>query len=96
MAKVVIIGAGPAGVSAALYTARAGIDTTVLTRGSGALARAEGIENYYGVPGPVSGAELERRGIEGAKAVGVQFVEAEAVGLTFTDKIGRASCRERG
>ena len=87
MAKVVIIGSGPAGVSAALYTARAGIDTTVLTRGPGALARAEGIENYYGVPGPVSGAELERRGIEGAKAVGVRFVEAEAVGLTFTDKL---------
>lgn len=87
MAKVVIIGSGPAGVSAALYTARAGIDTTVLTRGPGALARAEGIENYYGVPGPVSGAELERRSIEGAKAVGVQFVEAEAVGLTFTDKL---------
>ena len=87
MAKVVIIGSGPAGVSAALYTARAGLDTTVLTRGPGALARAEGIENYYGVPGPVSGAELERRGIEGAKAVGVQFVEAEAVGLTFTDKL---------
>lgn len=87
MAKVVIIGSGPAGVSAALYTARAGIDTTVLTRGPGALARAEGIENYYGVPGPVSGAELERRGIEGAKEVGVKFVEAEAVGLTFTDKL---------
>ena len=87
MANVVIIGSGPAGVSAALYTARAGIDTTVLTKGSGALARAEGIENYYGVPGPVSGTELERRGIEGAKAVGVKFVEAEAVGLTFTDKL---------
>ena len=87
MAKGGISGSGPAGVSAALYTARAGSDTTVLTRGPGALARAEGIENYYGVPGPVSGAELERRGIEGAKAVGVQFVEAEAVGLTFTNKL---------
>ena len=61
MANVVIIGSGPAGVSAALYTARAGIDTTVLTRGPGSLARAEGIENYYGVPGSISGAELERR-----------------------------------
>ena len=55
MANVVIIGAGPAGVSAALYTARAGVDTTVLTKGPGALARAEGIENYSGVPGPVWG-----------------------------------------
>ena len=87
MANVVIIGSGPAGVSAALYTARAGVDTTVLTKGPGALARAEGIENYYGVPGNITGAELERRGIEGAKEVGVKFVETEAVGLTFTDKL---------
>ena len=87
MANVVIIGSGPAGVSAALYTARAGIDTTVLTRGPGSLARAEGIENYYGVPGSISGAELERRGIEGAMEVGVKFVQTEAVGLTFTDKL---------
>ena len=84
---MVIIGSGPAGVSAALYTARAGIDTTVLTRGPGSLARAEGIENYYGVPGSISGAELERRGIEGAREVGVKFVQTEAVGLTFTDKL---------
>ena len=87
MANVVIIGSGPAGVSAALYTARAGIDTTVLTRGPGSLARAEGIENYYGVPGSISGAELERRGIEGAREVGIKFVQTEAVGLTFTDKL---------
>ena len=33
MSNIVIIGSGPAGVSAALYTARAGVDTTVLTRG---------------------------------------------------------------
>ena len=37
MSNIVIIGSGPAGVSAALYTARAGVDTTVLTRGPGAL-----------------------------------------------------------
>ena len=87
MSNVVIVGSGPAGVSAALYTARAGIDTTVLSRGSGALARAEGIQNYYGFAKAIPGAELERQGIEGAKAVGVKFVEIEAVGLTFTDKL---------
>ncbi len=73
MANVVIVGSGPAGVSAALYTARAGLDTTVLTKGPGALARAEAIENYYGFEAPVPGAELERRGIAGAKAVGVSY-----------------------
>ena len=87
MSNVVIIGSGPAGVSAALYTARAGVDTTVLTRGPGALDRAEEIQNYYGFAAPISGAELERQGIEGAKAVGVKFVTTEAVGLTYTDKL---------
>ena len=87
MSNIVIIGSGPAGVSAALYAARAGVETTVLTKGPGALDRAERIQNYYGFAEPISGAELERRGIEGAKALGVQFVTTEAVGLTYTDKL---------
>lgn len=87
MSNIVIIGSGPAGVSAALYTVRAGVDTTVLTMGSGALDRAEKIENYYGFAEPVSGAELERRSIAGAKALGVKFVTTEAVGLTYTDRL---------
>ena len=78
MANIVIIGSGPAGVSAALYAARAGVDTTVLTKGPGALDRAELIQNYYGFSEPISGAELERRGIAGAKAVGVKFVTTGA------------------
>lgn len=87
MPNIVIIGSGPAGVSAALYAARAGVETTVLTKGPGALDRAELIQNYYGFAEPISGAELERRGIEGAKALGVQFATTEAVGLTYTDKL---------
>ena len=67
MSNIVIIGSGPAGVSAALYTARAGVDTTVLTRGPGALDRAEGIQNYYGFAAPISGAELERRASRGPR-----------------------------
>ena len=87
MSNIVIIGSGPAGVSAALYAARAGVQTTVLTKGPGALDRAELIQNYYGFAEPITGVELERRGIEGAKAVGVEFVTTEAVGLTYTDKL---------
>ena len=62
MSNIVIIGSGPAGVSAALYAARAGVQTTVLTKGPGALDRAELIQNYYGFAEPITGAELERRG----------------------------------
>ena len=82
MSNIVIIGSGPAGASAALYTARAGVDTTVLTRGPGALDRAELIQNYYGFAAPISGAELERQGIEGAKAVGVKFVTLSLIHIS--------------
>ena len=87
MPSIIIVGSGPAGISAALYAVRAGVDTTVLTKGPGALDRAEKIENYYGFAQPVSGTELERRSIENAKRLGVRFVTAEAVGLTYTDKL---------
>lgn len=82
---ILIIGSGPAGVSAALYAKRAGADVTVISRGSGALAKAERIENYYGLAEPVSGAELEANGIAGAKRLGVKFVEGEVVGLAMND-----------
>lgn len=87
MPNIVIIGSGPAGVSAALYAVRAGMNTTVLTKGPGALDRAEKIENYYGFAEPVSGPELERRSIANARRLGVRFVTTEAVGLTWTDKL---------
>lgn len=87
MRNVIVIGSGPAGISAALYTARAGLPTTVITKGEGALRKAEKIENYYGFSDPVSGSQLERDGIEGAKKVGVRFVNAEVVGLGFTDTL---------
>ena len=39
MPSIIIIGSGPAGISAALYAVRAGVDTTVLTKGPGAHQR---------------------------------------------------------
>ena len=87
MSKVLIIGSGPAGVSAALYARRGGAEVTVLSKGlelSG-LAKAEKIENYYGLSEPISGAELYARGIEGAKKIGVEFWEDELLSLMFND-----------
>ena len=82
---ILVIGSGPAGVSAALYARRAGADVTVVSRGSGALTKAEKIENYYGLAEPVTGAELEANGIAGAKRLGVIFIEGEVVGLAMND-----------
>ncbi len=55
---VIIIGRGPAGLQAAIYTARSGLSTLVLGRNDGALAKADRIENFFGFPQPVSGKML--------------------------------------
>lgn len=83
MGKIVIVGSGPAGCSAALYAARAGMETTVISKGIGALQKAEQIQNYYGFEEGITGAELYRRGVVGAQAVGAEFVTAEVVGLDY-------------
>lgn len=83
MQNTVIVGSGPAGVSAALYAVRAGLPVTVISKGTGMLSKAEKIENYYGLEDPVSGEELARRGIAGAKRLGVSFVQAEVVGIQW-------------
>ena len=78
---------GPAGISAALYTLRAGIDTKVVVNGESALQKAENIENYYGFPGGISGPELLENGIKQAKELGADIVEEEVVGLGFEEKL---------
>lgn len=86
MANVIIIGNGPAGISAALYTARANIKTTIIGKDNGALNKARSIENYYGLEKPVSGTELVNTGKKQAESVGAQVIEDEVVGLGFDDE----------
>lgn len=78
---VIIIGSGPAGVSAALYARRGGADVTVISKGAGGLTTAEWVENYYGFAEPISGAELEQRGIAGAERLGVRFETDEVLAV---------------
>lgn len=90
MENIVIIGAGPAGISAALYAARGNMNPLVINNGIGALEKAEKIENYYGLEQPLSGKELYERGISQAEALGVRILDAEILGIsgfdTFTVK----------
>ena len=86
MKKVIVIGSGPAGISASLYLQRSGnINVTVISKGPGALEKAEKIENFYGFETAVTGEELHRRGVEGAKNLGVGFVEEQVVSLGFDE-----------
>lgn len=84
--SIVIIGGGPAGISSALYTARAGIDTTVIENGVRALEKAEKIENYYGFEEGISGKALYAAGISQAQNAGAKIISEEVVGLSFEDK----------
>lgn len=90
MENIVIIGAGPAGISAALYAARGNMNPLVINNGIGALEKAEKIENYYGLEQPLSGKKLYERGISQAEALGVRILDAEVLGIsgfdTFTVK----------
>lgn len=86
MGNVIIIGGGPAGISAALYTARGNVDTIVFTQGSSALVKAEKIENYYGFPEGIGGEELYKRGIESAKRLGAEVIEEEVIAVEYNGR----------
>jgi len=85
MPDVIIVGNGPAGISAGNYTARAGLDTLIIGRDQGALAKADRIENYYGFPQPVSGGELVTQGIAQAQRLGARVLSDEVVSVDFDD-----------
>lgn len=86
MVNVIIIGNGPAGISTALYTTRAGIDTLIIGKDYGALGKAHEIENYYGFSKPISGNNLIKEGIEGAKRLGATILTDEVLGISYEDK----------
>ncbi len=86
MTDVFIIGKGPAGISAALYTARAGFSTVVTGYSKGSLEKAEKIENYYGFAEPISGQELFENGIKGAERLGVTVLEEEVFSVSYDGK----------
>lgn len=83
MEKLIIAGAGPAGVSAALYAVRSGVMPLVLHKGGGALEKAVKIENYYGLPRPVSGKELYQNGLEQLHSLEVPVVHEELLAVEY-------------
>ncbi|HWR59896.1 MAG TPA: FAD-dependent oxidoreductase [Thermodesulfovibrionales bacterium] len=86
---VIIIGGGPAGLSAAQYAARSDLKTIVLDKSAtaGALAFTSKIENYPGLSQPVSGRELLDIFRDQAKGFGAEYVEKQVVGVKLDGEI---------
>ena len=79
MYDIIIIGAGPAGISASLYAKRAGANVLVLYYGESNLDKAEKIENYYGFVDGIDGKTLYENGIEQAKNLEIEVRNEEVL-----------------
>lgn len=88
---VLIIGAGPAGISASLYTKRSALNTLIIYGDNSTLEKAEKIDNYYGFENGISGIELYNKGINQAKNLGVSFVKEEVVNLIYSNDVFEVS-----
>ena len=84
---VVIIGAGPAGLTAGLYASRARLNSLLIERGlvGGQIANAERVENYPGFPEGISGYELGELMHQQATKYGLKTVIAEATGIELQE-----------
>ena len=67
MYDVIIVGAGPAGISASLYTVRRNLKTLIIYKEESALEKTKKIENYYGFENGINGEDLYKIGIKQAQ-----------------------------
>jgi len=85
---VVIVGAGPSGLAAAVYAASEGLDVLVLETGApgGQAGSSSRIENYLGFPTGISGQELASRAYTQAQKFGAQLVVARGARKLACDR----------
>lgn len=80
---VLIIGDGPAGISASLYTKRANLQTLIIAKENGTLNKVGKIENYYGLNNNTNGKDLQELGEKQAKNLGVEIKKEEVVQIEY-------------
>jgi len=85
MFDVIIIGKGPAGLSAALYTVRFNLSTLIIGRNDSNLLKADKIDNYFGFSQTVSGKQLLANGEEQVRRLGAELIEDEVISIEKDD-----------
>ena len=85
MYDCLIIGAGPAGVSASLYTKRANLRTLIIYNDKSNLEKTEKIENFYGFANGIDGKSLYKEGIKQAKNIGVEVINEEVLKIEISN-----------
>ena len=85
MYDVIIIGAGPAGVTAGLYTKRANLKVLIIYKEPSGLEKADRIENYYGFENGISGEELYKTGIQQAKNLNIEIKREEVTNIQIEE-----------
>jgi len=90
---IIIIGGGPAGLTAAIYAARAGLDIILIEKmfSGGQIATTDSLENYPGFPQPVSGVDFSMALDEQARNFGVEIVNEEVVEYHLTGPIKKVT-----
>lgn len=85
---VLIIGSGPAGNTAAIYTIRAGLSTIIVTGSSlgGQLTITTEVENYPGFPRPIYGSELMDRILDQSRNLGVEIIQDTVTSIDLSQK----------
>ena len=81
MYDVIIVGAGPAGISASLYTVRRNLRTLIIYKEKSALEKSNKIENYYGFENGINGEELYKIGIRQAQNIGAEVIKDEVTNI---------------
>ena len=85
MYDVIIIGRGPAGLSASLYTVRANLKTLIIGKYDSRLLKAEKIDNYFGFSTSISGEQLLSAAEQQAQRLGAEIVEDDVIALAKED-----------
>lgn len=86
MYDVIIIGSGPAGISASLYTKRSNLNTLIISKKKGVLDKVKRIDNYYGVELGTTGNQLEYIGEKQAIGLGIEIKKEEVVQIDYDEK----------